>query len=281
MGTYAAIIDISNCHFQDTTGNSISLVNDNYSWITVSDCTFTNVQGSAAIHIPQYYSKPSVGISITGCTFNSNSNDILKDSNGQLGVNVTHCHFSNTANSAINAEYISLNSQMMYNNFDTIGGEAIRLYQANQDVDIKFCTIQFTDGTGIVADTISGLLNIENVTVTGAKSSGIEIKSTSKANIINSKITNNQATNGGGVYIASVGTNVAVVSSVISGNSASSGGGGFYIDAGTLNIQFSDISNNNADTGGEFQCANNAKLFVLGCNETGNTESNPSSCPAH
>ena len=127
-------------------------------------------------------------------------------------------------------------------------------------------------GAGICVDSLSNPVIRYNTVVFDSSSlaaGGMAI-SNSQASIINNNILNNNAPDVGGIAVLNS-SNIIIDSCSINFNSASSGnGGGLHIENSQINVNFSDISQNFADSAGGGICIihDNLSLFY------GNTISN-------
>ena len=107
-----------------------------------------------------------------------------------------------------------------------------------------------SDGAGVLIDEAAVLTEFENITFTNNTGSilGGAIHTASDVRLNNVTLTNNEADQGAGIYIAE-GAIVTIADSVISNNGASDDGAGIY-NLGQLEIHDTIIENNTADNDG-------------------------------
>ncbi len=117
-------------------------------------------------------------------------------------------------------------------------------------VTISGLTIQdFTGSSAIVVQFGASLKLDDDVITENSAASGGGIASAGKLTLIDSVISENDATGAGGGIYDSGGT-VAVSGGSIEGNTAASGGGAIYVAGGTLTVTGVTISKNTAGSGG-------------------------------
>jgi len=147
---------------------------------------------------------------------------------------------------------------------------AVPLLTANMMITGPGATQLTVNGTNASAVfTLSGpiTVSISGLTVTGGISAPDAAGSAATLDLTRVIVSNNTASNGGGIFSRG---NLTVTSSLISGNTGSNSGGGIYAE-GTLTVTDSTISGNRSGQGGSMNPAS-ATVTVTRSTFTGNRD---------
>ncbi len=109
-------------------------------------------------------------------------------------------------------------------------------------------TLSGGDTTSLFTVNFGDSLTLRGLTLTRAGGAGAAVGNFGRLDVINSRLTNNAATNGSGGAISSIGT-AALTNTVIISNTAGQNGGGLY-NGGTLTISGGQVSGNQATAAG-------------------------------
>src|SRR3954454_16605400 len=155
---------------------------------------------------------------------------------------------------------VTISGLTVTNGSDVDGGGAIIDWGENLTLDHVVVSNSTTDGSGggVSKEAAPGPLHILDSTISGNSASlggGVFFyRNDAPADIQDSVISNNTAsTSGGGIYFYSIAADVTISRTTISGNHSDCCGGGIFLydtDAGTLTIDHTTISGNTATSEG-------------------------------
>ena len=135
---------------------------------------------------------------------------------------------------------------------------------ANGNLTLKKCTVTKNKsnnaGGGISFSGKELVLESTSVTYNESSSNGGGIDADGKVTISNSKISNNSANYGGGIYFAGSKELNINGDTVIEGNSVTDNGGGIYLSTGKAILKDSSLLGNEADYGGAIYTSSNLDL---------------------
>jgi len=276
--------NISGVNFHHNVGGSLRVTVTNYSGagtpLSVTNCRFEANEGESLYAIS--YITEGNG-SISGCKFVNNKARALYATDGYGKLAISNCLFSGNHHSLAPVELagpIALsNSQFSANISDSDAGA---LLVSASGVAVSNCVFDSNQALG--AQGKGGALRILDY-----YSSIYSVKS--------SVFTNNQAANGGAIYIsrsASTYPNTAaptwLSNLLLTGNKATDSGGAIYLDvspngygasfAGPLNLRALTVANNTAAHGGGIY-VNQTDTTMDYCAIWGNTTTGTSGTPGH
>jgi hypothetical protein len=127
------------------------------------------------------------------------------------------------------------------------------------------------NGSGSVLSVLNGVtLTLEGLTITGGAGTGGINNLGGTLTLVNSTLTGNTATNGGGIANSNGGT-LTLTNSTLSGNAATNAGGGIFNDnMGTLMLSNSTLSGNSAARGGGIYNDSTGTLTLTNSTLSGN-----------
>ena len=216
-------------------------------------------------------------------------------SNSDDRANGADCTLREAITAINNAPRIALNNGCVltgtFGNNDTVTfssnmpGNTIVLNQGDigifGDITISINAASVTGGITIDANessrvlTISrnGAVSLNNLTIMNGSSSdtggGIRANPGSSVELIDSKLLDNYASFGGGIYAREA--SITVIDSTISGNSAGDGGGISAYESSTVELNNTTVSNNTAARGGGIEVVSGTTLELRNSTVTNNS----------
>ena len=200
------------------------------------------------------------GVSIQGsdCLMNVKITDVMIKNNDAGSSAAGLCLYGNH-NATTTADSVVLTRVTLHTNKLTgtsaAGGAGMvfATYGPNNAITLKNCTVTKNEST-----TIGGGISLRT------SSSGVV---SGKLILENSRVTENKAQNGGGVYVNW--SNLVMKNTDFTSNTATAEGGGVYVKNGTITMESCTLSSNTARYGGGIQ-ADNGNHTVKDCTLTNN-----------